>query len=66
MWRWMALGPSGRILHLVQPWKSTTAREARYDTACGEPGGAPVPTIVEEDGTSRCLPCLRKVLKEPT
>lgn len=66
MWKWMALGPSGRILHLVQPWKATTAREARWMTACGSVGASPVPTVGEPDGDERCLLCWRKVLKEPT
>jgi hypothetical protein len=65
VWRWLRLGPSGRVYHLVQPWKASTAREARYDTACGNHGASPVPTLMDPDGLELCLPCYRKVLKEP-
>ena len=61
-WKWMALGPNGRVLHLVQPWKATTARESRYDTACGENGASPVATVQEPGGEERCITCYRKVL----
>jgi hypothetical protein len=66
MWRWMALGPNGRILHLVQGNKQPWATELKFTPICGEPQGAPVPTLVREDGSSECLLCLRRVLKEPT
>jgi hypothetical protein len=61
-YKWMALGPNGRILHLVEPWKATRPTAVKCHALCGEPQGAPVPTLIESDDISRCLWCLKKAL----
>ncbi len=63
-WRWIALGPNGRILHLVQAWHPNAGRALRFDAACGSRDNTPVPTLIEDDGTSYCVLCFRKVLHE--
>ena len=61
-WRWLRLGPSGRVYHLVQDWRPTSARGPRFDTACGNHPSSPVPTIIDPDELELCLLCYRKVL----
>lgn len=36
----------------------------RFDALCGSSGGEPVPTVVEPDGTHRCLLCYRRMMRD--
>jgi hypothetical protein len=47
-------------MHLVSGVWPVTARETRWETACGDPAGRE--TLAEPDGELRCVRCLRRVL----
>jgi hypothetical protein len=64
-WHWRVIGPNGRILHLVEPHKAARATEVKFHALCGEKAGSPVPTLVEENGDSKCLFCYRRALAQP-
>lgn len=61
-WRWVPIrGDGGRVVeHAVGAHWPTTAREPRYDSACGAPDAET--TIEGERGLPRCVRCWRKVI----
>ncbi len=61
-WRWVPVRAAGArtVHHLVQPHWPITAKEARFDTACGNP--EPTATVMDPDGTLKCLTCFRKAI----
>jgi hypothetical protein len=61
-WRWVPVRGAGTraVHHLVASSWPTTAPAPRYDTACGSPDARE--TVIEPDGSARCLACQRKIL----
>ena len=59
VWRWMPVGMTDPVMHLVAGWQPSARVAERWDTACGK---AEAPVIVIDEETKFCAACLQRVL----